>query len=127
MAKTVPEDAQATARPKDRSRLHGTADGVDPVPRLSCGQDVERVTPVIPVLEPRDLDGQAVRLRDLGHPRVRFDADNRAAALDEEPCDDPGSAADVNDVASVVRNEVLEERRGITRASTVVLGSVLAE
>ncbi|HVM14300.1 MAG TPA: hypothetical protein VM287_08210 [Egibacteraceae bacterium] len=46
--------------------------------------------------------------RDLGHAKVRFDADDRAAALDEEPCDDPGSTAHINDGAGAIGEEIVE-------------------
>jgi hypothetical protein len=64
---------------------------------------------------------------DVDHARVRFDADDRAAALNEEARDDPGTTADIHDGARFVGKEVVEQLRGITRTSAVILGSVLAE
>jgi hypothetical protein len=78
------------------------------VPGLSRGQHVEGSALAVPGLERRDLDGKAVSPRDLGHAKVRFDADDRAAALDEEPCDDPGSTAHINDGAGAIGEEIVE-------------------
>lgn len=127
VAEAVPEDAEATTRSKHSSCLLGAANGVHPVPGLPGDQDVEGSALAVPLLERRDLDGQSVGPCDVGHARVRFDADHRAAALDEESCDDPGATADIDDSARAGGKEVVEQLRGITRTSTVVLDSVLAE
>ena len=94
-AAEVPEQADEAARAQDVGRAPRAPHGVDPVPRLAAGDEVEAPAGVVPALEGRLLDGHAVAAREGGHPRVGLDAQDPAAARLQGAGGDPGAAADV--------------------------------
>jgi hypothetical protein len=68
------------------------------VPRLGGDHGVERPAGWLPGFECRNLDLQAAGSREVGHPRVRLDAEHCAAGGLELPGCDAGATADVQHV-----------------------------
>ena len=97
------------------------ASRVDPVPGLSGGQHVEGAASAVPVLEGRDLDGECMTDRDLGHATIRLDTDHRTPSFSaREAADAPGATRHQQRAARRRGGGVREERGGLTRRGPAV-------
>ena len=98
--RAVREKCQPATRPQ-RVGGHGWPDVlINPVPRLSGDDEVERVGRRRPGFERRD-DVHATSVGHGGHPLVRLHADNLAPAIEEPLRRDTGAASDVQDPSDV--------------------------
>src|ERR1700735_1449997 len=124
----VPVQRQQPVRPQHLCRLVGTLHGVEPVPGLPGDDGVERTAVGIPGLEIADLDLDAGLPGDLGHPRVRVDAEHRAAGGPVLPCTDASAAADVQDLdAGTGGDDALYQGVGVAGPRPVVSFGVDSE
>ena len=101
----MPVQRQQPVWPQQLCRLAGAQHWVDPVPGLSGDNGIERTTARVPGFEIADLDLDAAAPGDIGHPRVRVDAEYRATGRLVLPCPDAGAAADVQEVHAGTRGD----------------------
>lgn len=124
----VTEDRQAPLRTQDPGRLEGADRRVHPVPRLGGDHGVEGAARRFPGLEGRHLDGQAAGPREVGHPRVRLDAEHGATGGLELPGRDACPAADVEYVGfRPIPDDARHQGVGVARSGPVVAVRVRAE
>ena len=98
------------------------------MPGLPGDDRVERTAACVPILELVDLDLDAGPPGDLGHPRVRVDAEYPAAGRPVLPCPNTGAAADIQELdAGASGDDTLYQRVGVARPRPVVSFGVDSE
>ncbi len=75
------------------------------MPRLSSDDQVKRATRTFPLLELRDFYFETAPAGELGHPLVRFNAEDLASSLLERSSGDAGADTHVEDITSGTRSE----------------------
>ena len=98
------------------------------MPGLPGDDRVERTAFRVPIFELADLDLDSGPLGDLGHPRVWFHAEYRAAGRPVLPCPDASAAADIQELETGAGgDDALYQRLGIARPCPVVSFGVHSE
>ncbi len=113
----------------DRAAPSGWPDVlINPVPRLSGDDEVERVDGRRPGFEWRDDDVHPASVGHGGHSLVRFHADNLAPAIEKQLRRNAGAAPDVQDPSDVRAVDLgIDCRCRVRRSRAVVLLGVVAE
>jgi len=124
----VREQCQSATRAQRVGRRRWPNVLINPVPRLSGDDEVERVVGRRPGFEWRDDDVEAASVGHGGHPLVRLHADNLAPAIEEQLRRDAGAAPDVQDPSDVrAVDRGIDRRCRVRRSRAVVLLGVVAE